>query len=96
MVKHYDTYSIKFTLNLEGKEKFFKSERMQRDMFLDKDETEVADSFEFVPGRILVFPGIIPHRGLGPCVDGVYRSTVVWRVTPLDVYMKRVKRGTAK
>jgi hypothetical protein len=63
---------------------------------MNKEETEVANTFEFVPGRIIVFPGIIPHRGLGPCVDGVYRSTVVWRVTPLDVYMKRVRRGYAK
>jgi hypothetical protein len=56
---------------------------------MNMQETEVASTIDYVPGRVIVFPGIIPHRGLGPSVDGVYRSTVVWRVTPLDIYMKR-------
>ena len=63
---------------------------------MNMEATEVADSIDYVPGRVIIFPGHIPHRGLGPSVDGVYRSTIVWRVTPLEVYLSRLLRGEAQ
>tara|TARA_B100000085_G_scaffold171884_1_gene156450 strand:- start:472 stop:1071 length:600 start_codon:yes stop_codon:yes gene_type:complete len=62
---------------------------------MNMDGTEVAESIDYVPGRVIIFPGHIPHRGMGPSVDGVYRSTIVWRVTPLEVYVNRLTRCQA-
>ena len=47
-------------------------------------EYNVIEEHEFVPGRVLVFPSNIFHRGLGPRHPYVYRYTVVWRVQDID------------
>ena len=43
---------------------------------------DVIEEHDYVPGRVIVFPGNVPHRGLG--VDEkypyIYRQTVVFRV----------------
>lgn len=48
------------------------------------DDDEIIEEHEFVPGRVLIFPSHIPHRGLGPRHPYVYRYTVVWRVQELE------------
>lgn len=48
------------------------------------DDGDVIEEHEYVPGRVLVFPSEIAHRGLGPRHPYVYRYTVVWRVQKLD------------
>jgi len=63
---------------------------------MNMEATEVAESYDYSPGRVIIFPGQIPHRGLGPSVPGVYRSTIVWRVTPIEVYLNRLVRGQAQ
>lgn len=48
------------------------------------DDNNVIEEHEYVPGRVLIFPSEIKHRGLGPRHPHVYRYTVVWRVRELD------------
>src|SRR6056300_717272 len=48
------------------------------------DDNNVIEEHEYVPGRVLIFPSEIPHRGLGPRHPYVYRYTVVWRVRKLE------------
>ena len=48
------------------------------------DNGGVVEEHDYVPGRTLIFPSEIPHRGLGPRHPYVYRYTVVWRVKLLE------------
>jgi hypothetical protein len=57
------------------------------------DGTEVIEEHEYVPGRVIVVPSRHPHRGLAPTEEYVYRTSVVWRVTPLDYYLRCNYRG---
>ena len=36
----------------------------------------------YVPGRLIIFPGKHPHRGLAPTVPHVPRYTTVYRIIP--------------
>ena len=47
---------------------------------LDKDR--VIETHEYKPGRIIIFPAYVSHRGLGPSVDHphLYRYSIVFRV----------------
>ena len=40
----------------------------------------VIEEHEYIPGRVIVFPGDVPHRGLAPVVPYVYRFTTAFRV----------------
>jgi hypothetical protein len=42
----------------------------------------VIEEHDYVPGRIILLPSPHPHRGLGPKEKYVYRSSIVFRVTP--------------
>tara|TARA_B100000902_G_scaffold26836_1_gene32325 strand:+ start:162 stop:743 length:582 start_codon:yes stop_codon:yes gene_type:complete len=42
--------------------------------------TKIIEEVEYKPGRILMFPGHIPHRGLAPTNPYVYRYSTVFRV----------------
>ena len=46
------------------------------------DGSVVIEEHEYKPGRLIVIPSTHPHRGLGPTEKYIYRSTVVFRVTP--------------
>lgn len=50
------------------------------------DGDVVIEEHEYKPGRIIIIPSSHPHRGLGPKEQYVYRSTVVFRVTPLNLW----------
>lgn len=50
------------------------------------DGETVIEEHEYKPGRIIIIPSSHPHRGLGPKEQYVYRSTVVFRVTPLNLW----------
>ncbi len=54
---------------------------------LNDEETEVIEEYEYIPGRVLIFPGSIPHRGLGSDDPYVFRFTTVFRIKlePLDI-----------
>jgi len=46
------------------------------------NNSKVIEEHEYVPGRILIIPSPHPHRGLAPTEPYVYRTSVVFRVTP--------------
>jgi hypothetical protein len=51
---------------------------------LNNDESSVIEEHDYVPGRLIIFPSHVPHRGLGPSekYPYIYRHTVVFRVQP--------------
>lgn len=48
------------------------------------NDGSVTEEHDYVPGRLIIFPSHIPHRGLGPSkkYPYLYRHTVVFRVRP--------------
>ena len=44
----------------------------------------VVDSFDYVPGRIIILPSNIPHRGLAPLLKYIFRYTIVFRISSLE------------
>ena len=46
---------------------------------LSDDLQTVLEEHEYIPGRILIFPGDKPHRGLAPLDPYVYRYSTVFR-----------------
>ncbi len=54
---------------------------------------EVVEEHEYIPGRVILVPSKHPHRGLGPTEPYVYRSSVAFRVTPLDHHLRKNYQG---
>ncbi len=48
---------------------------------MSDDQTTVLEEWDYVSGRVLMFPSNVPHRGLAPLVKNVYRYSTVFRVT---------------
>ena len=48
---------------------------------LSDDQQTVVEEYDYVPGRVLMFPSNVYHRGLAPLVKDVYRYSTVFRVT---------------
>jgi len=48
------------------------------------DGDTVVEEHEYVPGRVIIFPGNHPHRGLAPKVPSIFRYTTVFRIIPND------------
>ena len=46
------------------------------------DGEDVVEEHQYVPGRVLIFPGKHPHRGLAPTIKYTYRYTTVFRIIP--------------
>lgn len=48
-------------------------------------DDNIIEEYEYVPGRVIIFPGNHPHRGLGAKIEFsyVYRTTLVFRTEPL-------------
>ena len=51
----------------------------------DTDNPVVIEEHEYKPGRIVIFPGHVPHRGLAPLHPYVYRYTTVFRTIIEDI-----------
>ena len=51
---------------------------------MEKD-AKVVEEIEYKPGRIILFDSTLPHRGLGPLNEYVYRYTTVYRVILEDI-----------
>ena len=54
----------------------------QFEMF-DKEEKNITHQIEYIPGRIVVFKGDIPHRGLGPTISNILRTSIVWKCSKI-------------
>lgn len=48
---------------------------------LDENE-KVLETYDYIPGRIILFPAKVRHRGLGPIKEYIYRYTLVYRILP--------------
>lgn len=46
------------------------------------NNARVIEEHEYVPGRVLLIPSPHPHRGIAPIAPYVYRTSIVFRVTP--------------
>ena len=46
------------------------------------NNARVIEEHEYVPGKVLLIPSIHPHRGLAPTKPYIYRSSIIFRVTP--------------
>ena len=57
----------------------WKSEWGGQFQMLDSDG-HVIEEHEYIPGRVIIFPGDVSHRGLAPIVPYVYRYTTAYRV----------------
>ena len=45
----------------------------------------VIEEHDYVPGRVIIFPGKHPHRGLAPIVPNTPRYTTVYRIIPQEL-----------
>ena len=45
-----------------------------------EDGEELLEEYDYVPGRIIIFPSHLPHRGLGPTEPHLYRYSIVFGV----------------
>ena len=45
------------------------------------DKSEIIKSIEYISGRVLLFDGSIPHRGLGPLVPNGFRKSLIYRLS---------------
>jgi len=45
-----------------------------------KDNAKIIKSIEYIPGRIILFDGSIPHRGLAPTKPNIFRKSLVFRI----------------
>ena len=46
-----------------------------------EDKKEMLEEHEYVPGRIISFPSHLPHRGLAPVGDYLYRYSIVFGIS---------------
>lgn len=47
----------------------------------DNENSKIIKNIEYIPGRIIIFDGNIPHRGLAPTVPYVVRKSLVFRLS---------------
>jgi len=47
------------------------------------DNAKILKSIEYIPGRIILFDGNIPHRGLSPNEPYIVRKTLVYRLNKI-------------
>ena len=71
---NHDEYTVMVMNNTKWKPEWGGQFQM-----LDEHGT-ILEEHDYIPGRVVVFPGWIRHRGLAPLVPYVYRFTTVFRV----------------
>lgn len=52
------------------------------------DGTQIVEEHDYLPGRIIIMPSNHPHRGLGPVEPYIYRTSVVFRISNLNNFLK--------
>jgi len=45
-----------------------------------EDKSTLLEEYDYVPGRVISFPSNLPHRGLGPKEEYIYRYSIVFDV----------------
>ena len=71
---NHDEYTVMVMNNTKWKPEWGGQFQM-----LDEDG-KLLEEHDYIPGRVVIFPGWISHRGLAPLVPYVYRFTTVFRV----------------
>ena len=53
-----------------------------------EDKSKVLEEYDYVPGRIIIFPSNLPHRGFGADINYpyVYRYSIVFGVKDLFIF----------
>ena len=44
------------------------------------DNAKIIKSIKYVPGRVILFDGNIPHRGLSPTKSNILRKSLAYRL----------------
>ena len=78
--EHDDEFTILVMTNPEWKKEWGPASFQLLEKY--DNNSRVIEEHEYVPGRVLVIPSIHPHRGIAPTHPYVYRSSIVFRVTP--------------
>lgn len=50
----------------------------------NNNKAKIIKTIEYVPGRIIIFDGNIPHRGLAPTVPYIVRKSLIFRLKKND------------
>jgi len=66
---------------------YWKSEWGGEFQMLSDDEKEILETHQYIPGRIIIFPSNVLHRGLGPKEKYIYRHTITFRVPEQHWYI---------
>ena len=83
---HDDEFTILVMTNPEWKKEWGPASFQLLERY--DNNARVIEEHEYVPGRVLVIPSVHPHRGIAPTHPYVYRSSIVFRVTPnFDRYL---------
>jgi len=45
----------------------------------DKEDGKLIRKIDYIPGRIILFNGHIPHRGLSPSVPNILRTSLIYK-----------------
>ena len=84
--EHDDEFTILVMTNPEWKKEWGPASFQLLERY--DNNARVIEEHEYVPGRVLVIPSVHPHRGIAPTHPYVYRSSIVFRVTPnFDRYL---------
>lgn len=75
-----DEYTILVMTNPEWKKEWGSSAFQLLEEY--DNNSRVIEEYEYVPGRVILIPSMHPHRGIAPIEKYVYRTSVVFRVTP--------------
>ena len=78
--EHDDEFTILVMTNPEWKKEWGPASFQLLERY--DNNARVIEEHEYVPGRVLVIPSVHPHRGIAPTHPYVYRSSIVFRVTP--------------
>jgi len=78
--EHDDEFTILVMTNPEWKKEWGPASFQLLEKY--DNNSRVIEEHEYVPGRVLVIPSIHPHRGIAPTHPYVYRTSIVFRVTP--------------
>lgn len=81
---HRDSASGTITMMMFPNPKWEKEWGGEFEIF-SEETNKVIEIYDYIPGRILIFPSNVLHRGLGPKKEYVYRYSVVFRLSEIEM-----------
>lgn len=46
--------------------------------------SKIVKSIDYVPGRVIFFDGLLPHRGMAPLVPNILRKTIAYKLVQVS------------